>query len=157
MATYRLEVERDTDPLSPEEWENGDVFLVCDTRYFGTRAKAPHNEEEYERFGVKVYGSSGYLTLRLYDEEDADGYVYVKRDVGFTDSEAAAKSMLQEWQQYLDGEVYGYVVWRDEVCSLGHTHSEIVESCWGFYGDERYAREEGESMLAAIVQSDTGE
>ena len=55
--------------------------------------------------------------------------VRVKRDEGWSrDVEAVAKSVVDEWNQYLSGDVWGYVI-KDE-------EGEEVDSCWGFYGME---------------------
>lgn len=48
------------------------------------------------------------------------------------------KGEVETYDQYLTGDVYGYVI-EDE-------DGEEVESCWGYYG-EGYAEEEGESVL----------
>jgi hypothetical protein len=56
------------------------------------------------------------------------GIVLVSR-AEWGDEDAARKaavSLVEEWNQYLSGDVYGYVVQDEE----GHE----VESCWGFYG-----------------------
>ncbi len=55
----------------------------------------------------------------------------------------ALRGELAQWRQYLEGDVYGYVV-TDE-------RGEHLDSCWGFYGFE-YAVEEGRSMLAWHVE-----
>ena len=47
---------------------------------------------------------------------------------------------VEEYDQYLTGDVYGYVV-KD-------TAGEHVDSCWGFFGLE-YAREEAQAALAS--------
>lgn len=45
-----------------------------------------------------------------------------------------AKAHIEEWNQYIEGDVYGYEV-KDEV-------GEVLDSCWGFYG-KQYALEDG--------------
>lgn len=51
----------------------------------------------------------------------------------------AALSLVKEWNQYLSGDVWGYVV-EDE----NGTH---LDSCWGFYG-HAYAMEQGKAAQA---------
>lgn len=45
---------------------------------------------------------------------------------------------VEEFDSWLKGEVYGFVVEDD--CG------ECVESCWGFVGDDKYCMEDGRSM-----------
>lgn len=53
---------------------------------------------------------------------------------------------VETYDQYLRGDVWGYEVVVDE----GGDAEEVIESCWGFYGEET-AKEEGQSVLDAIV------
>lgn len=48
------------------------------------------------------------------------------------------KAEVETYDQYLTGDVYGYIV-EDE-------DGREVDSCWGYYGEE-YAKEEGEAVL----------
>jgi len=43
---------------------------------------------------------------------------------------------VETYDQYLRGNVYGYVVEKKKTCNLGHDHWEEVDSCWGFVGDD---------------------
>lgn len=66
---------------------------------------------------------------------------------GMSDEQLArvlAKDLVDEWNNYLGGNVWMFTVWRDEVCSLGHTHSTSVKSCGGFYGNEGRADAEAQ-------------
>lgn len=53
------------------------------------------------------------------------------------------KAEVKEYDQFLTGEVYGFIVKQDIYEDLGE------ESCWGFYGDE-YAKEEGLSTAEYV-------
>ncbi len=55
------------------------------------------------------------------------------------------QSEVRVYDQYLTGEVYGYVVENEA--------GETVESCWGFY-DEADSRNEGQSVLASLQRQD---
>lgn len=62
--------------------------------------------------------------------------------------EAARRVLVGEvhtYDQCLTGDVWGYII-EDE-------DEEVVESCWGFYG-EKYAQEEGEAMLKCLEQKE---
>jgi hypothetical protein len=45
---------------------------------------------------------------------------------------------VEEYDQYLTGDVYGYIIEDEE--------GETVDSCWGFFG-HKYAEEEGRQAL----------
>lgn len=48
------------------------------------------------------------------------------------------KGEVETYNQYIQGDVYGYRVVDDE--------GEVVDSCWGFYGEDA-AEAEGQSMI----------
>lgn len=77
------------------------------------------------------YGNKGALELTLEMVEKA---------------RALIKSEVRVYDQYLRGECYGYVVRDPET-------SEVLDSCWGFLGDEKYALEEGQLVAEAIADA----
>jgi hypothetical protein len=93
------------------------------------------------------YGSSG-ATIHETSADDANALLWCDRDKleeewakhGSPDPKAAAlaclKSECEELNQYLQGEVYGYVIESPD--------GEFLDSCWGFYGDD-YATDEAQS------------
>lgn len=108
----------------------------------------------------REYGYLAYGTRKL-----AEGW-------GHTDPEKidkyAREVETEEWQAYLDGEVYGVVTEQSIVVETitygGLTGDEIryeidpswdeIESCWGYYGQEyavEAAREELDSHIPAEV------
>jgi len=58
-------------------------------------------------------------------------------------AEAAIVGEVETYDQFLRGEVYGYVI--------GDEEDDHIESCWGFYGDE-YALEEGKAAFEALLE-----
>lgn len=62
-------------------------------------------------------------------------------------------SEVEEYDQYLTGDVWGYVVERlipeCEHCGC-EQRWEVEESCWGFYGYE-YAEKEARDVLSAVA------
>ena len=56
---------------------------------------------------------------------------------------------VKEYDKYLCGEVYGFVVYKTEKCSLGHEHVNVVETCGGFY-DEDECMEEGVNVAKKL-------
>lgn len=118
----------------------------------------------YEHSGMTMTAS--YETYLRYPDRQWDagqvGFIYVteetlRKEYSIQPGQdippetlALAKQVLvgevEEYDQYLTGDVYGYVV-KD-------TAGEHVDSCWGFFGLE-YAREEAQAALASA--SDTKE
>jgi hypothetical protein len=106
---------------------------------------------EYVLHGVAVpvfyadYGSSGAL-LYATSANQANGVIWCTGEqIAYEwegDRETALRCLhgeITEMNQYLQGDVYGYMVTYDDVS---------IESCWGLYGYEHVmaeAREEGAS------------
>lgn len=58
------------------------------------------------------------------------------------------------YARYLRGEVYGYTVERETTCDHGDTHRDVLESCWGYIGEEHYCLAEGVSVAESILASE---
>lgn len=82
------------------------------------------------------------------------GFIYTtmdqaRKEWSGTDEEVRDKALacleaeVKVYDQYLTGDVWGYVIEDDE--------GEEVESVWGFYGDE-YCREAGEEALKSLMK-----
>jgi hypothetical protein len=83
----------------------------------------------------------------VFIQEDQLNYVCGKEfKRGKAKLESIMNSEVKNYDQYLTGEVYGYRVFEQEVCSAGHTHEEEVESCWGYYS-EADAIDEAEGII----------
>jgi hypothetical protein len=74
----------------------------------------------------------GYVTREGAEKMGCIGETY---DTAFF--ERAIKGEVEEYDHYLTGQVYGYVVEDAE--------GDELESCWGFYGDLDYVRSEARS------------
>lgn len=129
--------------------------------------------EDYYAFPVEAYIHSG-VKLSLYEaditcqfDSSVTGYVLVKTKVEsmtgikfITESMAKerAEGLLEIWNQYLSGEVYGYIITKPDVYykiskekfdklvfenDLANLESEFdidynwidIDSGWGYYGD----------------------
>lgn len=81
--------------------------------------------------------TAGYLEVIVSDDEREWWNDYPDED-----KLKAAKSMMEEYTNWLNGEVYGYVFEnvREEHCDKGFTHTyegeDVSDSCWGFIGWE---------------------
>ena len=46
------------------------------------------------------------------------------------------KSEIEIFNDYLNGNVYGFKLVETKKCDLNHEHYELIDSCWGFYGHD---------------------
>lgn len=151
-----IKVYQDPNAQSPEDWDNTDAYLgnpdgkrklpfVSLGSPLARFAKAVEDKgkcfdySEWRSFNVRVYehsgfnlalntGDLGYLHNDRFDSYDA-GQVYIRKPACDNDEAkilAAARSVIEEWNTYLSGDVYGYVIEDAE--------GEQLDSCWGFYG-----------------------
>lgn len=149
-----LKILQDDDPLPPDEFgddvEQGFYITTTRNRYFERNPELLDDDDpEYWSFPLYMYAHSG-VALSLGHEYPFNdrwdsgqvGFVRIhKTRAGLPTEErarASAESYIEAWNQFLSGDVWGYVIEDEE--------GEHVDSCWGFYG-EQYAREEGEAAL----------
>lgn len=160
--TYRI--EQDTSATSPSEWEDKNLFLVAnhrncyipepgEKRIPGDRAEI---ENKYRRthwiFPLEAYIHSGVVLAlsgegrfpdRQWDVSQLGMVFVAKKEWRLSKSaRKAALSKVEEWNQYLSGDVWGFVI-EDE-------NGNHVDSCWGFYGRE-YAEQEAKSALQSAL------
>lgn len=166
LGTFVCKLYQDTDPMSPNDWDNlASIAYSEDVDYNIGNSSLPaaswHSDIRasckllglrripYVAVRFEDYGSSGAMLLVEDDPEDANG-------VFWADPETAAKlgvppgderrqllGEIEVWRQYLQGDVYGYVVESPE--------GRVLDSCWGFYGYE-YAQSEAADALRASVE-----
>lgn len=145
----RYRIERDLEPPAPNEWcDNERLFLWADHCQFSVGEK-PDSTEGFEVFPLYAYihsgvalslGNSEYPFSDRWDSGQV-GFVYVSKDPGeFGERplDRVAQSLVDEWNTYLCGDVWGYVI-EDE-------DGEHVHSCWGFYG-EKFCETEAKQAL----------
>lgn len=137
-----IKIYPDTDAQSPDDWGNEDLFLITtNNRYFVVERKGftldgcrdGEYKKDYHCLPLIAYihggvalslGRGGQFSCPW--DSGQIGYVLVKKRQGFRNIRKAAESLVSEWNDYLSGNVYGFVVERD---------GETVDSCWGFFGD----------------------
>jgi hypothetical protein len=156
----------DNNAESPDSWgeENEDMFIVTtDNRYFERKRKGfaiediKEHLETHKRYnGYKVYplyayihsgialslGRSGQFSCPW--DSGMIGYVLVKWK-GHKRHESMAESLVETWNQFFSGDVYGIVI-EDE-------QENVLDSCWGFYG-HKYTKSEAESMLNYAIEQE---
>jgi len=158
-AGFTIKVYQDTDTSAPEDNGNTDLFLITTSnRYFEVKRKGfdmdsardGDYKKDYHVLALNAYIHSGvalslgteYPFGDLWDSGQI-GYVLVQKRAGFRNIRTAAESLISEWNSYLAGEVYGYVVEDSD--------GEHVDSCWGFVGDIKYCI--GEAKQAAEYEA----
>ena len=147
-----IKIYQDEDYQSPEEWGDDSVFLVNyhhdfevkkdeiitedDVRdwYQGKKIK---QTKDYYIFMLSCLVHSGvWLSLDYNFACDSGGWdtshvgvVLVSKKEAKTKTKARklAETLIDEWNDNLSGNVYGYVIENEDEENLG--------SCWGFYGD----------------------
>ena len=85
------------------------------------------------------------------------GYIFVSyediiKEYGKLDIEMATKVLkgeVEEYSQYVNGEVYGYLIYNKEE---QYDCPDSIDSCWGFIGDE-YIKEEVNSILKKLEEN----
>lgn len=144
-----IKIYYDTDADSPASWGNEDYFLCADYRHLYTR-DTPLSADEcrdamldnkaflkgYYIFPVSIYDHSGIAlslgTSHGWDYSNYCAFICVKREKGWSwakrQAEKRASNLVDTWNEYLSGEVYGFVSEDEE--------GEMIDSCWGFYGED---------------------
>lgn len=149
---YAVKIIQDFDPQSPEN-DDGLFLVTTRNRYFevlhnGMDAGECMEDKElckrYWIFPLRAYIHSGVaLSLgsggQFSDPWDSGqiGFVFAaKNEWRYQTREqkkcvsafTAAKGYVETWNQYLSGDVWGFVI--------EDADGEHVDSCWGFYGLE---------------------
>ena len=111
--------------------------------------------EGYQVWPIKagnVHGPGSFTIWECDEEDEIEGYVFVKvpdtelgklGDSG-RDVEKIKDTLIEQYEQWCRGEVYGYVIEDSD--------GEEIESCWGYYGDD-VAIDEGKSMADSLAQN----
>jgi hypothetical protein len=109
-------------------------------------------KKTYYYFAIEAYVHSNiHLSLsgqgnypdRRWDVSKV-GVVFIEKDIVKDEKEAEerAKSLLEEWNYHLNGEIYGYVIEKD---------NNLLDSCWGFVGDTEQPIEEAKNYVDNFV------
>lgn len=137
---------------SPDNWSNDDYFLVYDHRDFYVKKDGFNPDDIFETMqtGKKTYAGYFYFPVYAYIHSGIclqlkrwfsglsqghnsfdvsfKGFALIKKTKGSYTMEKAykiAQSVIDEWNDYLSGNVYGFEICRDE----------CIHSIYGFYGD----------------------
>lgn len=146
--TYRgltIKLYQDPDPESPREWSNLGVMFCRHRRCsLGDNRSEPPPKVGAVVLPLYLYDHSGItISTKPFScpwDSGQVGVIYctadvIKREFGSSGKRARAKAVkaleqeVRTYDQYLRGDVYGYVVEDRD--------GEHLDSCWGFYQNER--------------------
>lgn len=144
--THKIYVERDPDPESPREFSTFTI-AVRPNRYFCGDEEA---DETFDAGDASLYVFPVYAYIHggvalscspFSDPWDSGcaGYMYAPRDQFADEAEAlaCARGELETFNQYMDGDVWGYRVVKVDTCACcGGDEEEEIDGCWGFYGSD---------------------
>ena len=175
MKNFTYEIVQDGHPESPREWDNFGR-MICFHKNYNLGDKHEYKTSQFDNWnelkqqlindGAKVilplylYDHSGITisTTSFNDRFDSGqiGFVYCTEEdmsdngmAGKIDEERATilmKGEIETYDAYLRGDVYGYKIFVNETCSLGHVHKDEIDSCYGYYSEED-AEHEAQSVL----------
>lgn len=139
-----IEIYYDPDAQSPEENHDNGAFIAADHRQFSVRSEALGRIDELKKthhiLPLEAYIHSGVVLALSKEGNFPDrqwdvsqlGAVFLSKKEWKTKTEARqyALALIEEWNDYLSGNVYGYEVKDEKGNIVGNPGS-----CWGFYGD----------------------
>ena len=162
MRKVSLRIRHDESPESPREWDNLGT-MVCWHRSYVLGDEQPREDPDEWKDRDNVPDDAVVLPLYLMDHSGVSintepfgcrwdsgqvGWIvatvdaikrYFQVETVTDDTRTKAESVLRVevavYDHYLQGNVWGYEVLETETCNLGHEHSEVTDSCWGFIGD----------------------
>jgi hypothetical protein len=164
IGNYLIKVKIDDDPYNPRENDNatvlfcghkkynrlGDTDTGYDTDDYGSwdevRDAIIENENPVMIKPLYLYDHSG-ITISTSPfscgwDSGQVGWVYLTQkrmdELGITskDYDLIIESEVEEYDQYIRGEVYMFEVYEVKECNLGHLHKELIDSCGGYYSKE---------------------
>lgn len=151
LGNLTIKIFPDQDPMSPDEWQDNNVFLIANHRDFYVEPpkdstfdsvvsdyKKTHHIfllEAYIHSGVSLaLSKEGGFPDRQWDVSQL-GAVFVSKDEAETKAKARtiALSLIKTWNQYLSGDVYDFMIEDKD--------GNHVDSCGGFYGEDEAMQE----------------
>lgn len=154
---YTIKIKYDEVQESPREWDNLSK-MVCFHKRYRLGDYNCYNQEAYSDWDeleqdimesenvryispLYMYEHSG-IAIRMSpfgDRFDSGqiGFVYVTvEDAQQLSDEQILNSLnseIETYNAYLNGDVYYYSIYEEQVCNLGCTHEEFVDSCGCYY------------------------
>lgn len=184
-ATLRIRIEQDEDSESPAEWGRiGEIAYLKSARTtLGTERVGTDRMDEISKgirdgslLGLPVYAyvhsGSTIATTPFSCQWDSgpSGFVYCTKEEAINEfgkkvltAKCKIKALqylageVETFDQYIKGEVYGYVVERVKLDADGGEISAVkLDSCWGHYG-LKYCVEQAFEAVKCTINSDSVE
>ncbi|WP_428323607.1 hypothetical protein [Nitrosopumilus sp.] len=155
-----LEIFYDTNPASPREWDNLGTIVTKKNHHYTIGDQQVEDIDEFlqsqgDIVKVPVYmiDHSG-ISLSTRDFNDPwdsgmIGYIFATKEKikneysvkritkkTLTKVENIFNGELDTYDQYVNGNVYGFVLSKVSECDHNEEHKKHIDSCWGFYGDD---------------------
>lgn len=169
VGRYTVKVLQDFDPFNPRTECDNLATMVCFHRRYDLGDK--HNMSIEEAHEILKRKDIHWIPLYLYDHSGITistgpfscpwdsgqiGFIYLEKEVykrEWNRKRANKKHMeeimrgeVENYDNYLTGEVYGYIVEDEE--------GDHIDSCWGFFGDKKYALSEGVESAKWAMKED---
>ena len=135
-----ISIYPDNDCESPDNWGDDSIFLCGFHRDFYVTPHDIKSSEDIDKYKDThhIFALTAYIHGGVALSLSSDGYPFNDRwdscQVGVVfvekkwkrlrkSAEKSASGLVDTWNDYLSGNVYGYIA------------EESDDSCWGFYGD----------------------
>ena len=167
---YNVTVRYDQTPINPREWDNTGIMVCSHRRY--NLGDEQINADDYKDWSDVLNSLDYYVALPLYLYDHSGltisttrfncrwdsgqiGYIYTTKEhlkkMGHKTIPPKdkvkqwLKGEVEEYDKYLRGDVYTFIVEKITYCSLcDHPHKEVIDSCSGFYDLEHLKDHLGE-------------
>lgn len=156
-----MRIVRDEKPITPREWDNLGT-MICWHRRYNLGDKHESSIEEFRDFRkntpmvilpLYLLDHSGLIMRNTSFNDPWDsgqvGYIYAtyekirkeynrRRITGklIRRVKEILRSETETFNQYLTGDVYGFVLVEVSKCDLEKEHEETLDSCFGFFGHD---------------------
>lgn len=177
IGNYKVRTFYDESPESPRFWENLGT-MICFHRNYNLGDKHSYDSQDYGSWDemkkdiIDNENVHTILPLYLFDHSGISistspfgcqwdsgqvGFIFVSKhrikQEGIEDKivQECLVNEVKTYDQYLQGNVYGFEVVKVTKCDLGHEHEEVVESCYGYY-DEDECMTEGIDMISSQLE-----
>ena len=138
----------DNNNLSPDMFEGWEEMKDYLTKELNAVVILPLYLYDHSGLRIKV-GSFGGLLPQGHAEFDSRqvGFIYATKEdiLAYYDKEMTEElkkevedtlsAEVKIYNQYLQGDIYGYTINKRTTCpECGAIHENVLDSCWGFYG-----------------------
>lgn len=176
--TAKVSIYLDETPENPRKaWDNLGTMLCAHRRYNLGDEDGLDGDDVRERVKEALKAGAVVLPLFLYDhggitmstgsfscpwDSGQVGYIYMTAEKGRANwgriwkkkALACLQAEVKTYDQYLTGEVYGYVA--QLLDENGEELENEQDSCWGFYGMET-AKEEAKEAVKGMLEREARE